>query len=477
MTTGPVGPAASTESYSPERRTALLFTGTGTAGAYHAGVLRALAEAGVKIDVVAGRGIGAIGALYAAIDGGQRLWGDQGLWRRPESKAFYPWRLGLRLAVWALWAALAFIAVPLVVMAFGLVVFPIDFVLKMVGIGAGGGLVGAYVALAQQMFAPTALPTWLPRLVVLALGAAGVGVAALGWLGGDNRRRRGGFGWRLVRAPLVATPVVEACWASLWDLLRGAARVSQPDRAELARRYIELLTENLGQPGFRELLIAVHDVDTHRDLLFVLAAESRRAGLVRRPSTAETEARRAEVIDLASGSRDYLVDAIAAALAVPLVTDLHTAAFRPDEYWRGESHHLCDRPSCVLRLLEELAGLDVEQVVLVSAVAEIPGPHALAAARIDGRGRIGEYFQSFEASVVRDAVCAPSPPLPRVFLVRPVHNPLGPFDFAGGFDDRSDRPLPLEELIGRGYEDAHHQFINLVVGASGEWIGRAMSDG
>jgi predicted acylesterase/phospholipase RssA len=61
------------EPYSPQRRTALVLTGTGTAGAYHAGVLRALHEAGVKIDIVAGRGVGVIGALFAAVDGGQRL--------------------------------------------------------------------------------------------------------------------------------------------------------------------------------------------------------------------------------------------------------------------------------------------------------------------------------------------------------------------------------------------------------------------
>jgi predicted acylesterase/phospholipase RssA len=37
--------------YSPKRRTALVFTGSGTTGAYHAGVLKALDESGVKIDV------------------------------------------------------------------------------------------------------------------------------------------------------------------------------------------------------------------------------------------------------------------------------------------------------------------------------------------------------------------------------------------------------------------------------------------
>ena len=48
----PASPIA--EHYSPQRRTALVLTGTGTAGAYHAGVLRALHEAGVKLDIVAG---------------------------------------------------------------------------------------------------------------------------------------------------------------------------------------------------------------------------------------------------------------------------------------------------------------------------------------------------------------------------------------------------------------------------------------
>ena len=62
------------DTYSPQRRTALLLTGTGTAGAYHAGALRALHEAGVKLDIVAGRGVGVVGALFAAIDGAQRLW-------------------------------------------------------------------------------------------------------------------------------------------------------------------------------------------------------------------------------------------------------------------------------------------------------------------------------------------------------------------------------------------------------------------
>src|SRR5262250_3879664 len=78
--------------YSPQLRTALVLTGTGTAGAYHAGVLRALHEAGVKVDVVAGRGIGVVGALFSAIAGEQRLWDEKGFWRAAAVHRFYPWK-------------------------------------------------------------------------------------------------------------------------------------------------------------------------------------------------------------------------------------------------------------------------------------------------------------------------------------------------------------------------------------------------
>src|SRR3984893_16134012 len=110
------------ESYSPQLRTALVLTGTGTAGAYHAGVLRALHEAGVKLDVVAGRGVGVIGALFAAVDGAQRLWDEKGFWRAAVVRSLYGWHALPRLVAWSLAAALAIVAVPIAAVAVGLVV-------------------------------------------------------------------------------------------------------------------------------------------------------------------------------------------------------------------------------------------------------------------------------------------------------------------------------------------------------------------
>jgi hypothetical protein len=458
------------EPYSPQLRTALILTGTGTAGAYHAGAVRALHEAGVKVDIVGGRGIGAVSALFVAVDGAARLWEEKGFWRSSATGSLYGWRFVPRLVAAALALAVAIVAVPIVAVALGLLAFPADFVLKMVGAGGASGLVGAYLRGAQAAFAPEALPTWLPRLVLLVLGAAAILALVDGWRTSE-RQPRGPFWWRILRPPMTASPAVDHTWQVMWNLLRGAAQLKQPPAAEIGRRYIDVVGENLGQPGFRELLIAAHDVDARRDLIFALVSEGRRRDLIRRSTSQAADARRAEVIDLAGTGRDHLPDAIASALAVPLATDWHKMTFAPDAYWRGETHRVGDRPAGLIRLVDELIDLGARQVVLVSATPATPGAHTLAAPRLDGRGRLGEYLQSSEASVVRDATTTTGGV--RIFTIQPVHNPIGPFDFSGGFDDRSDRHLPLEELLSRGYEDAYHQFIEPVVGASGERVGRS----
>src|SRR5215510_8996862 len=462
---------APSDAYSPQRRTALVLTGTGTAGAYHAGVLRALHEAGVKIDVVGAHGVGVVGALFAAVDGTHRLWDERGFWRSPITRDLYPWRSTLRYIVWALTLAVALVAVPLLAMVAGLIVFPIDFVLKMVGL-SGGGLTSWYLRAAAAAFASEGLPTWLPRLVLLVLGASGLTAAVTAYWESLSGRRRGGFWWRIVPAPLTAEPAIDLCWSTLWELIRGATQLKQPQRTDLARRYAELVADNLGQPGFRELLIVTHDVDAGRDLVFALVSEGRRRDLLRRAKSDEAEQRRAAVLDLAGIGRDHLPDAVAGALTVPLASDFHPIQFSPDGYWRGECHRLADRPSALERIVGELSHLSVEQIVLGSSAPESPGPHALASPRLDGRGRLGEFLRSSEAAVVHDVVSLVREHGPRIYAIRPGHNPIGPFDFARAFDDRSVRLTSLTELMSRGYEDAYHQFIEPVVGASGERVGQ-----
>ena len=459
------------EPYSPQLRTAVVFSGAGTAGAYHAGVLRALNEAGVKVDLVAGRGMGALAAVFAAIDGGQKLWGENAFWDSDAVVRLYDWRPTLKLAAWALAASLAIVVAPLAAVALGAVVYPFDFVVRMFGLGGASGLVGVYTRFADRLFAPSALPTWLPRLVVLVLGLAALTMAIETIVSSSRRRERGSLWWRGLRAPLSSREILSRAWASMWDLVQGGAQIKQPTPADLSGRYVDLLSDSLGQPGFRELVIAAHDLDARRDLIFALVDETRRRDLVRRASTADADVRRAEVVDLSGSGRVHLGDAVAAALAVPVVNDPHPMTFAPDAYWRGETHRLCDRPGVLLRLLDELSELGVEQVIIVSAASALSGPHALTAGRLDGRGRVGEYLLAAEVSAVRDALQFAAHRIPRVFTIQPEHNPIGPFDFAGEYDDRSDRVQPLPELLNRGYEDAYRQFIEPVVGASGERVG------
>ena len=155
--TPPTPSSTTTDTYAPILRTALVLTGTGTAGAYHAGVLRALHEAGVKLDVVAGRGVGVIGARVCRRGRRAAAVGREGLLARARGPHACTTGTTLpRLIVGALAVSVAIVAIPLAVMALGLVVFPIDFVMKMVGAAGASGPAAAYLRLAQSAFAPKA---------------------------------------------------------------------------------------------------------------------------------------------------------------------------------------------------------------------------------------------------------------------------------------------------------------------------------
>ena len=366
--------------YSPARRTALVLCGTGAHGAYHAGVLRALQEAGVKIDIVAGQGVGAAGAVLAAIDGSARLWEPDGIWRSERSQRLY------RFAIFR----------------------------------------------------------WRQRM----------------------RRVTGAPWWRLLGAPCDPDPAINAFSDAVWQLIRGAARDTTPPR-EAGRRYAEVLAENLGQPGFRELMIVATDLDSRSDVVAAMLREPhRREFIAPRPG----RERRAEALDRAGLGRDHALDVMSASLTPPVICEPRLLTFAPDGYWRGESHRLCDRPGSISRLFEELAGVAVSQLIVVTAAPASAAPHRLRVPRLDLRSRLGEFITAAEAAALRDAMDHALLRFDSFYMICPPHNPVGPFDFAGAYDEASDRRHSTKELMERGYEDAYHQFIEPVVGASGEMI-------
>jgi hypothetical protein len=257
--------------------------------------------------------------------------------------------------------------------------------------------------------------------------------------------------------------------SAIWGLIRGAAPAGRPRSAVLARRYAEVLGENAGQPGFRELLLAATDLDARRDLLAVLLREPFRRDFL----TAHAADRTVEVLDLAGSGRDHAMDIMAGAVTLPLACEPYRIRFATDSYWRGEIHRLCDRPGLVVRLLDELARAGVTQVILVSGVALAVGPHRLDAPPVGFKRRIGEFMSAAEGAAVADALATAPFQFESVHLVTPPYNPIGPLDFAGSYDRASDRLFDPHELMRRGYEDAYSQFIEPVVGASGERLTRS----
>jgi hypothetical protein len=233
---------------------------------------------------------------------------------------------------------------------------------------------------------------------------------------------------------------------------------------------VDLLSDNLGQPGFRDLLVIVHDMDVRRDFVFALLTPAHRQRFFGRPGAAESAGRALETFDLSGVAREHALDALAAALALPVATEPHLATFAAEGPWRGETHRLCDRPGAIARLLEEVAIAGAEQVIVVSPSALPARAHQLSAGRADLRGRAGEQLAAFETAGLRDALEHFGGRFAGLFVVRPGHNPLGPLDFSGVYDERSDRTHSLAELSDRGYEDAYRQFIEPIVGAGGERI-------
>jgi hypothetical protein len=464
-------------SYSPHLRTAVLLSGSGTAGAYHAGVLRALHEAGIKLDVMSGRGIGVVGALFAAIDAAPKTWEDNGLWRRRPAARLYRWRGSLRAASALLMVAAAILTIPLLVLATGLVVYPLSFLVEMISVDAGHRLATAYAELIARAFGAAALPTLIPRLVTLVLATGAIVLAATAWRSPSRgprqagHRTRGRWWTRLVGAPWTAEPGLQHVQGALWQVFRGPANARQPAAADLSRRYLELLSDNLGQPGFRELIVTTLDLETRTDLIFAVVGEPHRQAFFHREhdrqdgaATARVE-RPGDLIDLVGAGRSQVLDALAGALSLPVLTEPHPIAFSPESYWKGETHRTCDRPAAVERLLHELAVAGVEQVIVASASADCSEPHQLNRPSGTLEARVAEHLSAAEASAIRDAVANQSSQFEGMFLIRPGHNPVGPFDREGAFDARSDRFESLDELVKQGYDDAYRQFIEPVVGA------------
>jgi hypothetical protein len=474
--------------YSPRRRTALVLTGSGATGAYHAGVLKALDESGVKLDVVVGSGVGTLGAAFAAVAGAARLYGPEGFWRGVTWGSLYRLRPAFAVARVLLALVLVVFALPLLAALLAGIAFPILLIADAIAPGSGSGLLTAFVAMPGVLRGPYLVALATPAFAFCVM----VAVLALRGLSRDRRRKAESF------ETLFDVDRARARLAkSLWEVARGIALAGKaPAEDEIGRRYIALALENMGQPGFRELILRVGDLETGRALPFVLLQDAHRTAF------AEARSRSARsrleglpgAVDLrVPENAALLFEAVLTGLVPPGVAAARRLAFPRGGLHAGETHRLADASLVGGSGLAEALEAGAEQVILVSGSAAEPGmparrrgPWALVDASIAALER-----QALEADLEHacrtnrliEVLGHETPEGGRAFedpetgrrqrafalyVVRPASRTIGPLQLDGAVDPATEVELGLDDLAEQGYRDAYRLFVEPVLGGGPE---------
>ena len=471
--------------YSPKRRTALVMAGSGTSGAYHAGVLKALDESGVKLDLVVGSGVGTVAAVFAAVAGGAKLYGPGGFWADVGWDALYRLRTPARVALLLLGAAFGVFMLPLALAVLAGLLFPLFLVADLVAPGLPTRVVGDLWAV------PTALRT--PYLAALAIPVFSLSALAILYLArlylGDRRRFAEGF-----ESLLDARPARERLSRALWEVVRGAATSSAPPPPELGRRYVALLAENLGQPGFRELVLRPADLEAGGPLPFVLLQDAAGASFAAARGPRSRVEGMADAVDLrAPGYDAMLFDAALTGLLPPLVAPVRRIAFPRGGIHGGETRRLADGSLAGGCGIAEALAAGAEQVIVASAAPETPmlpprrrGARALADAvlstlerqavdaELRGAERTNRMIETIGHHVEDGGRAWQDPVSGRVFreialyVIRPDRRALGPLELDGAQDPSTEVKETPIDLLEQGYRDAYRLFVEPVVGGVAE---------
>jgi hypothetical protein len=465
--------------YSPKRRTAVVFTGSGTAGAYHAGVLKALDESGVKIDVVAGSGAGVIAAVFGAVAGGAQLYGPGGFWDGVGWSSLYRLRWSVRALLGLFLLAFVLFLFPLLIaLLVGVLAIPV-LLLDLVVKGLVERLVSELAALPPLLrsfyTAALSVPSFAVSLLALAFGLRAL----------ITRRRRAA---ELFEALLDTKPLRERLLKRLWEVARmaGIAEGSVGEE-ELSKRYVASLSEGLEQPGFRELILRVADLDSGQVLAVTLLRDAQRAAL----QAQIARSRHRLLIDLqAAGNEGLLCDAVLTGLLPPGVAPVRRYSFPKGTAFAGETHRLAESTLTLGTGMAEAIAAGAEQLILVSATPEdvrrqprrrgfwgmLEGMLATLERQSveceleelsrtnrmietlgheDGEGR--RAWQDPVTGTVYRAV--------ELYVVRPQWRSLGLLQFDGVRDPVTEVMATPLDLLEQGYRDAYRCFVEPVVGA------------
>jgi len=447
--------------------------------------MRALDESGVKVDVVVGSGVGNVAAAFAAIAGGSKLYGPGGFWDGAGWSSLYRLQPALRIALLLLATAFGVFLFPVGLALLAGLLFPLVLIVDVVAPGLPSRLVEGLWAAPAVLRAPYLAALAVP---VFALSVLAVVHVLFGWLK-SGRRLAESF-----ETPLDVRPARKRLSEALWEVARGSAiSAGPPSEAELGRRFVSLLAENLGQPGFRELILRVTDLETGDVLPFVLLHDAARAAF------ASTRARgprsRLEgipgAVDLREPAHDSLLfDAVITGLLPPLVAPVRRVSFPKGGIFAGETHRLTDATLAAGCGISEAVAAGAEQVIVASGSphsASPPprrrGPRAAAdgmlatlerqALEEDVRGaeRTSRIVESLGHRMDDGSRAWQDPATGRVYrdvpvyVIRPDRRAFGPLELDGAQDPATEVLETPEDLLEQGYRDAYRMFVEPVVGA------------
>jgi hypothetical protein len=461
-----------------------VLTGSGTSGAYHAGVLKALDESGVKLDLVVGSGVGAVGAAFSAVAGGPRLYGERGFWADVSWDAFFRLRPAIRIAILLLACSFGVFLLPVLLALTAGLLFPLVLIFDLVSPGWAGRVGAALLGAPAALRAPYLGALSLPIFVLCAAGL--LGLLRL-WI---TQRRRMAETLEWVLDP---GPARDRLLEALWEIARGPAISRAPSEAELGRKYVSLLSENLGQPGFRELILRTADLETGGPLPFVVLDDAYRSAF----ASARARGPRSRLeglpnaVDLRVPGYDALVfDAVMTGLLAPGVVPVRRVSFPKGGIFAGESHRLTESGVAGGSGLSEAIAAGAEQILFVTAAPEearpLPrrrGPRALADGvlailerqAVEGDLRATERFNRMVETLGHHTDDGgrgwQDPATGRIYraidlyVIRPDQRVLAPLDLDGSEDPATEVRATTSDLVELGYRDAYRLFVEPVVGA------------
>lgn len=435
-------------SFSHQARTAAVLIGEGTASAYLAGAMKALDSAGVRIDIVLGKGSGALVAAMSAIDADERWEGDDGLLVKASKRA--PWRLRPLYKVTLVCLSLSFAAFlsPLLVGLFALLALPFSVVERLLTQSSPNGPEPSWFGYLLQAGEPFYLRAMVVPLVLLCT------FWLVWWVVASVRKR----GWPSLPELYDLGPLDDLLETSLWRAVRGTSTDERPQhRRELSEAYRNLLGGNLGQRGFRELLFYALDTDSAQEIPFVMLKE-RFLNKLKAHRGGRREGAFAEPIDLGSGGEALFFDALIAALSPPGLVPTIPLKLPFGTRHGGEVHRFSSSLLTSGNSVSDAVACGAEQIVIVAGCApgERAGGHPLERlTEAAVRNRLSDALA--EAALVPD--------LP-IFLIRPDQQRLSPYEITGRAQFGNER-LDLAALAAHGARDAHRLFIEPVLGDSG----------